>query len=78
MKKLICLMTGVLPLSLLAQDAKYTITGKVGNYNAPAKIYLQYRVDTKSVTDSAILVKRAVQLYRRCSAFPKECLPYFK
>ena len=56
MKKSLCLGMAVLPLALLAQDAKYTLTGKVGNYNAPAKIYLQYRVDTKSVTDSALLV----------------------
>ena len=56
MKKLISLAISVLPLAVLAQDAKYMVTGKVGNYNAPAKIYLQYRVDTKSITDSAILV----------------------
>ncbi len=39
MKKIILIILGVLPLAGLAQDAKYIVEGKVGSYNAPAKIY---------------------------------------
>ena len=55
MKKLILAAMALLPLVALAQDGAYTVQGKVGSYNAPAKMYLQYQVKDKLVTDSVIL-----------------------
>lgn len=41
-----------LPLSLLAQQKEFTLKGKVGMLDAPAKVYLGYRDDGKVVLDS--------------------------
>ncbi|WPU99462.1 TlpA disulfide reductase family protein [Mucilaginibacter sp. cycad4] len=43
------------PALAFAQDAQYTVQGKIGVYNAPAKVYVQYRKDGKTVVDSAVL-----------------------
>ncbi|MFB0498541.1 peroxiredoxin [Mucilaginibacter sp. OAE612] len=43
------------PALAFAQDAQYTVQGKIGAYNAPAKVYVQYRKDGKTVVDSAVL-----------------------
>ncbi|QEM07496.1 AhpC/TSA family protein [Mucilaginibacter rubeus] len=43
------------PALAFAQDTQYTVQGKIGDYNAPAKVYVQYRNDGKTVVDSAIL-----------------------
>ncbi|WEA03922.1 TlpA disulfide reductase family protein [Mucilaginibacter sp. SJ] len=43
------------PALAFAQDTQYTVQGKIGNYNAPAKVYVQYRKDGKTVVDSAVL-----------------------
>lgn len=48
------LLFSAMPFVTMAQG-KYTIKGKVGNLNAPAKIYLSYGFPDKTVTDSAIL-----------------------
>ncbi len=42
MKKLILSAAMLLPLATMAQDG-YTLKGKIGTFNAPAKAYLQYR-----------------------------------
>lgn len=55
MKKLISLAIAAMPLIALAQDGSYTVQGKVGSYNAPAKMYLRYAVKGKAVTDSVTL-----------------------
>jgi peroxiredoxin len=55
MKKFIIAIAALLPIVALAQDGTYTVQGKVGNYNAPAKMYLQYQAQGKVVTDSVIL-----------------------
>jgi peroxiredoxin len=55
MKKLIILAIAAMPLMALAQDGSYTIEGKVGAYNAPAKMYLRYVEKGKPVTDSVTL-----------------------
>jgi peroxiredoxin len=55
MKKLIFSAMALLPLMALAQDGAYTIQGKVGSFNAPAKIYLQYAIKGKVTTDSVEL-----------------------
>jgi peroxiredoxin len=55
MKKLILLAIAALPLAALAQDGTYTVQGKVGNYNAPAKMYLRYQLKGVVTTDSVTL-----------------------
>jgi len=56
MKKTILIATALLPALAFAQTGKYTVAGSLGSYNAPAKVYLQYRgADKKTVTDSAVL-----------------------
>jgi len=55
MKKIILLALACLPAFVFAQGGKYTIEGVIGSYNAPAKVYLQYRVNNKTTTDSVVL-----------------------
>ncbi|QHS54686.1 AhpC/TSA family protein [Mucilaginibacter sp. 14171R-50] len=55
MKKLIASAMALLPMLAMAQDAAFTVQGKVGAYNAPAKVYIQYRNAGKTVMDSAVL-----------------------
>jgi len=54
--KIKCVLAAVccLPLSLMAQN-NFTIHGKVGSLDAPAKIYLSYNDDGNKVVDSAFL-----------------------
>lgn len=59
MKKLILSAFCLLPLGLMAQD--FTVKGKVGNLNEPAKAFLTYRVGSNSITDSAALVNGAFE-----------------
>ena len=51
-----CIITAAccLPLSLLAQKG-FTIHGKLGTLNAPAKAWLVYNNDGKEITDSVVL-----------------------
>ncbi|MEI7423773.1 MAG: TlpA disulfide reductase family protein [Prolixibacteraceae bacterium] len=42
----------IAPLALMAQNSDFTIKGKVGTWNAPAKVYLSYRLAATSVLDS--------------------------
>jgi len=55
MKKFVLITLACLPLFVFAQDGKFTVQGTLGTYNAPAKVYIQYRVEKKVKTDSAIL-----------------------
>ncbi len=52
MKKKLLIPVLLLPAFVYAQDT-YTIKGKIGNHNAPAKAYLQYVKDGKRAVDSA-------------------------
>lgn len=45
-----------LPLLAMAQAPNFTISGKIGNLNKPAKIYLDYMSDGKGKSDSCELV----------------------
>jgi len=57
MKKILLFAISALPAVALAQDAKYTIQGKIGSFNAPAKVYLEYRLPKgKPTYDSCLLV----------------------
>jgi hypothetical protein len=60
MKKLILSAALLLPLASIAQDG-YTLKGKIGALNAPAKIYLQYRTENTVVIDSADLENGAFE-----------------
>lgn len=71
MKNIFLFVLGAVPLASLAQDTKYTVEGKVGNYNLPAKIYLQYRVKDKAVTDSVVLVNGQFKFSGLAEASPK-------
>lgn len=46
----------IAPFVAQAQTPNFTIAGKIGNLNAPAKIYLDYSSDGKGKTDSATFV----------------------
>jgi hypothetical protein len=51
MKKLILLALSVFPLRLFAQES-FEIKGEIGNWNAPARVYLVYMVNDTRVVDS--------------------------
>jgi peroxiredoxin len=55
------------PALAFAQDAQYTVQGKIGAYNAPAKVYVQYRKDGKTVVDSAVLNEGAFKFTGKTS-----------
>jgi peroxiredoxin len=55
MKKILITLMLIFPISLLAQNASYTLKGKVGNVNAPAKVYLTYRNTSSTVVDSTTI-----------------------
>ncbi|TDQ75933.1 peroxiredoxin [Sphingobacterium yanglingense] len=52
MKKMLMCSIAVLPTLIFAQE-EYTIKGKIGNLNAPAKVYMQYRDNGQEKLDSA-------------------------
>lgn len=54
-KKILLLALTAAPAITFAQDAKYTIQGKIGDNNAPAKVYLEYRKEGKTIIDSVTL-----------------------
>ncbi len=56
MKRILLSWLAVFPLLLFAQTQKYTIEGKVGNYNPPSKVFLLFGDGQgKSVKDSAVI-----------------------
>ena len=57
MKKFILSIGCFLPLALCAQGDKFVLQGKVGNLDAPAKVFLTYNAGGENVTDSATVVK---------------------
>lgn len=61
MKKLILLTLACLPALVFAQTKKYIVEGTIGKYNAPAKIYLQYRANGKTNTDSTVMTNGEFQ-----------------
>jgi peroxiredoxin len=57
MKKIILLALAALPVIAFAQDTKYKIEGKIGEFNTPAKVYLEYRFPKgKPIYDSCTVV----------------------
>ncbi|QHS60912.1 TlpA disulfide reductase family protein [Chitinophaga agri] len=50
------------PGVLLAQKGDFTLKGKIGNLNAPAKVHLVYRTSEGEKRDSAVLTNGAFEL----------------
>jgi peroxiredoxin len=58
MKKIILLALSLITLHACAREENtYSIKGKIGNYDAPAKIYLQYVENNEIMSQSSILEK---------------------
>ncbi|MDR0680545.1 MAG: AhpC/TSA family protein [Dysgonamonadaceae bacterium] len=58
MKKIILFALSLITLHACAQEENtYSIKGKIGNYDAPAKIYLQYVEDNEIISQSSTLEK---------------------
>lgn len=53
-KKMLMCSVAILPTIIFAQE-QYTIKGKVGNLNSPAKVYMQYREKGQEKLDSAVI-----------------------
>lgn len=58
MKKAVLTLLAGLPALAFAQTP-FTVKGKVGNIGAPSKVFLQYRADGKTITDSTVAVNGA-------------------
>jgi peroxiredoxin len=62
MKKLFALLIAhVVPAICLAQTPGFTLSGKIGSLNAPAKIYIDYSADGGGGQDSAVLKNGAFE-----------------
>ncbi|HAL83650.1 MAG TPA: hypothetical protein DCO83_16600 [Mucilaginibacter sp.] len=70
MKIIFLILLASLPAFVFAQDGKYTVQGTIGAYNAPAKVYLRYRLNGKVNTDSVILKDGKFQLTGTVSTGP--------
>ncbi len=53
MKRKMLVLLGILPLIVCAQNKDFTVKGKIGNSNAPVKIYFEHVVDGNNKSDSA-------------------------
>ena len=54
MKKTVLMALLSIPALGMAQTGKFTMSGKIGALNAPARIYLEYMNNGESVVDSAV------------------------
>jgi peroxiredoxin len=59
MKKLLCTLMIASPALVFAQQGEFTLNGKIGTLNAPAKAFLNYVSGEKQVLDSAVIIKGA-------------------
>ncbi|RDC55186.1 DUF4369 domain-containing protein [Pedobacter chinensis] len=59
MKIKLLIFAALAPVIVAAQTPNFTITGKIGNLNKPAKIYLDYTSEGKGGSDSCELVNGA-------------------
>jgi len=57
MKKLILSLLITSPALVFAQTGEFTLNGKIGTLNSPAKAYLNYVANQKQVMDSAVITK---------------------
>lgn len=56
MKLKFLILAALSPVAVAAQTPNFTITGKIGNLNKPAKIYLDYTSEGNGRTDSVELI----------------------
>jgi peroxiredoxin len=56
MKIKLLIIAALAPFVAAAQTPNFTITGKIGNLNAPAKVYLDYSSEGEGKSDSATFV----------------------
>lgn len=59
MKRLVLSLLMASPALVFAQKGAFTLNGKIGTLNSPAKAYLAYAADGKQVMDSAVISKGA-------------------
>ena len=59
MKKLVLSLLMTTPAFVFAQQGDFTLNGKIGALDAPAKVYLSYRSGESAVMDSALVNKGA-------------------
>ena len=59
MKRLVLSLLMTTPAFVFAQAGDFTLNGKIGALDAPAKVYLTYRSGENSVMDSAVVNKGA-------------------
>ncbi len=59
MKLKIIAITAIFPLFASAQSSNFTISGKIGNFNKPVTVYLDYKDDGTGHEDSTVLVNGA-------------------
>ena len=55
MKLIRFIVLTLFPITALAQSGEYVINGKAGKLGSPAKVYLTYRAEKKTVTDSVTI-----------------------
>ncbi|NSL87262.1 AhpC/TSA family protein [Chitinophaga sp. Mgbs1] len=55
MKHIVMALLAAMPATLLAQESSFVLKGRIGSLNAPAKLFLYYRANGQSVSDSATL-----------------------
>src|SRR5690606_29448945 len=55
MKRQLILGLFLAPVVAAGQSGSYTVNGKVGNYNAPAKVYLIHQSGGQNAADSAVV-----------------------
>lgn len=54
-RKIVAALIAAVPALAFAQPGTFTISGKIGNLNAPAKAYLDYMENGQGKSDSAVL-----------------------
>lgn len=75
MKKKILLGVVLLPLAMVAQENQYTISGKIGSFNAPAKVYM-VAASGRTIQDSATLSNGSFELKGKIMAPRKTTLMF--
>lgn len=70
MKNIVLITLACLPALVFSQSGKYIVQGKIGSFNAPAKIYMQSRQAGKLKTDSAVLTDGKFQFTGDAETIP--------
>jgi peroxiredoxin len=77
MKKIVLIALACIPAAAFAQAGQFTINGSLGSYDAPAKVYLQYRADDKDITDSATMANGRFKFTGQAGGDPIEAILSF-